>query len=82
MKFKPIQAESKGANMNGLFIEGRRNGYSPEQCGDTLTVKDLIEELQNYDEDLPVYLSNDNGYTYGNITSSSFEEEELDEKNN
>lgn len=67
--------------MNGLFIEGRRNGYSPEQCGDTLSVKDLIEELQNYDEDLPVYLSNDNGYTYGNITSSSFKEEELDEKN-
>ena len=67
--------------MNGLFIEGRRNGYAPEQCGYTFTVKDLIEELQNYDEDMPVYLSNDNGYTYGNITGSSFKEDDLDEKN-
>lgn len=67
--------------MYGLFIEGRRNGYSPEQCGNTFTVKDLIEELQGYDEDMPVYLSNDNGYTYGNVTSSSFEKEDLDKKN-
>lgn len=28
----------------------------------------LIEILQEYDEDSPVYLRNDNGYTYGSIT--------------
>lgn len=32
------------------------------------TVGELIEILSDFDEDLPVYLRNDNGYTYGNIT--------------
>jgi hypothetical protein len=45
-----------------LFIDGRRNGYSPKQCGETMTVGELIEELQKYDESMPVYLKNDEGY--------------------
>lgn len=59
-----------------LFIEGRRNGYSPEQCGKTMTVGELINWLEQYDEDTEIYLNNDNGYTYGNITESSFFEED------
>lgn len=59
--------------MERLFIEGRRNGYTPNQCGTTMTVGELIELLQDYDEDMPVYINNDEGYTYGNITWSSFE---------
>ena len=63
-----------------LFIEGRRDGYSPDQCGKTMTVGELIEYLQNScDEDDPVYLKNDNGYTYGRITWSSFEDGELED---
>ena len=54
--------------MNAIYIEGNRNGYSPYQCGRTLTVGELIEILEQYDEDRPVYLRNDNGYTYGSIT--------------
>ena len=54
--------------MNALFIEGNRNGYGIDQCGRTLTVGELIELLSDYDEDTPVYLRNDNGYTYGSIT--------------
>lgn len=54
--------------MNALYIEGRRSGYSPDDCGKTLTVGELIEILSEFDEDRPVYLRNDNGYTYGNIT--------------
>ncbi len=54
--------------MKALFIDGKRNGYSPDQCGKTLTVGELIELLQEFDEDRPVYLRNDNGYTYGSIT--------------
>ena len=60
--------------MKGVFIEGRRDGYTPSQCYATLTVRELIEELEEYDEDMPVYLINDNGYTYGSIDSSSIEE--------
>ena len=65
-----------------LTIDGRRTGYTIEQVYDmTMTVGQLIEALQDYDEDMPVLLNNDNGYTYGEITWSSFqvEEEELDE---
>lgn len=52
-----------------LYIEGNRNGYDIDQCGRTLTVGELIDLLSEYDEDRPVYLRNDNGYTYGNITA-------------
>jgi hypothetical protein len=62
--------------MAALFIEGRRSGYSPDSCGRTMTVGDLIEYLSQFDEDMPVFLKNDNGYTYGNIDDRSFEEAE------
>ena len=55
-----------------LFIEGNRNGYGPEQCGRTLTIRELIEALEEQaeevGEDAEVFLRNDNGYTYGSIT--------------
>ena len=67
--------------MKALYINGKRNGYSPEQCGTTLTVGELIELLSEYDEDRPVYLRNDNGYTYGSITAYDMaESEDLDEE--
>lgn len=62
--------------MQVLYIEGRRNGYGPDQCGRTMTVAELIDYLSQFDEKLPVYLSNDQGYTYGNIDEDSFEEGE------
>ncbi len=54
--------------MEALYIDGRRNGYAPDQCGRTLTVGELIRILEDFEEDRPVYLRNDNGYTYGSIT--------------
>lgn len=62
--------------MKALFIEGNRNGYSTEQCGRTLTVGELISILENYDEDRPVFLRNDNGYTYGRIREDDLNVEE------
>ena len=50
-----------------LKIEARREGYSFDQVERTMTVGELIEVLQNYDEDTPIYLSHDYGYTYGGI---------------
>lgn len=58
-----------------LYIEGRRNGYDTDQCGKTMTVGELIEFLEQFDEGAEVFLKNDNGYTYGSITESSFEED-------
>lgn len=57
--------------MKALFIEGNRNGYCASQCGKTLTVGELIEILSEFDDDRPVFLRNDNGYTYGSITEQS-----------
>lgn len=66
-------------NPNILFIDGKRSGYSPEQCGETMTVGDLRKALNEATEhgtltdEMPIYLCNDNGYTYGEISSwSSF----------
>jgi len=54
--------------MEALYINGKRNGYAPDQCGRTLTVGELIKIMEDFEEDRPVYLRNDNGYTYGSIT--------------
>ena len=66
--------------MEELFISGKNNGYGTDQCVKTLTVGELIEILQEYDEDSPVYLRNDNGYTYGSITRNDiYSSDELEE---
>lgn len=62
--------------MAKVFIDGRRDGYSPDQCGKTMTVGELIAYLEDFDEDAKVYLKNDNGYTYGRITKNSFDEDD------
>lgn len=63
-----------------LFINGKRNGYDTEQCGHTLTVGELIEILQGFDEDMEIFLRNDNGYTYGSITENDIYEEESEDE--
>ena len=60
-----------------LFLEGRRDSYSPDKP--TMTVAELISMLEGFDEDALVYLRNDRGYTYGTINYDSFEEDDLDE---
>ena len=58
-----------------LFLDARRTGYSPDQCNNTMTVRDLISFLEQFDEDKKVYLRHDNGYTYGAITDNDFKED-------
>lgn len=67
--------------MRPIYIEGKRNGYGIDQCGLTLTVGELIEILEQFDYDRPIFLRNDNGYTYGSITERDIEdaEEEAEE---
>jgi hypothetical protein len=62
--------------MKALFINGNRDGYSPEQCRRTLTVGELIDVLREYDPERPVYLINDNGYTYGSIQECGINQSE------
>lgn len=56
-----------------LIILAEREGYSIDQVRRTMTVGELIEALQEYDEDTPIYLSHDSGYTYGGILESRME---------
>ena len=51
-----------------VFIEADREGYAPSQINSTMTVGELIDYLQQFNEDAQVFLSHDNGYTYGGIT--------------
>lgn len=62
--------------MDKLIINTVREGYGLDQIRNTMTVGELIELLQDYDEDTKIYLSFDNGYTYGGITSESFQEDD------
>ena len=39
-----------------------------------MTVGELIDYLEQFDEDAQVYLRHDGGYTYGGITWTDFEE--------
>lgn len=65
--------------MTNVYIDSRQDGYSPSQCHGTMTVGELIDILSQYDEDQPVYIRNDNGYTYGSVQMDSVAEGEEDE---
>lgn len=55
--------------MEFLRIETNRDEYSPKECiGRTMTAGELKDLLEDYDEDTPIVLSFDNGYTYGKLT--------------
>lgn len=60
-----------------IIIEAQREGYSPEQIERTITVRELMNYLEDSPEDALVYLSHDNGYTYGGITFDKIREEDV-----
>lgn len=61
-----------------LILNTKREGYGTDQVPTTMTVRELMDFLSDtsYDDDTPVFLSFDNGYTYGGITAERFEERE------
>ncbi len=61
--------------MMKLVLNTMREGYGTDQINRTMTAGELIELLQEYDEDTPVYLAFDNRYTYGGILENRFEED-------
>ena len=60
-------------NMVVLYVH--REGYSPEQIKNTMSVGELIKCLEQFDEDDKIYVAHDSGYTYGGITKRQFEEQ-------
>ena len=63
-----------------LFINAHRAGYTPEQIRHTMTVGELIAALEQFDEDTPVFLKHDGGYTYGGISWNDIEEDYSDDE--
>lgn len=61
-------------NKNKLILNTTREGYGIDQVHSTMTIKELRDFLEDYDDETPVYLSFDNGYTYGGIHQVDFEE--------
>ena len=55
-----------------LKINAERTAYEPMQIVHTMTVGELIRFLENYNDNMPVVLSYDNGYMFGKITENSF----------
>ena len=62
-----------------LTIETHRSGYAVDQCGGTLNVRELIDYLSQWDDETPVYFSNDNGYTYGSMNFDDIDSRTMDE---
>lgn len=63
-----------------LIIEATREAYSLKDLRRTMTVGEMIEYLQQFDEETPIVISNDSGYIYGTITAYNFNELELEEE--
>ncbi len=62
-----------------VILNTSRDGYSIGQIRKTMTVGELIEMLEcSFDDDEKIYLSFDNGYTYGGISETDFLEHEED----
>ena len=72
--------------MSYITLETKREGYSPDQCGSTMTVGELIQYLSQFDESSKIYFWNDNGYTYGSLKNYQvqvdYEEEDEDVEEN
>lgn len=65
--------------MKALIIDAKREEYSIFQIRWTLTVGELKDLLEEYDDETPIYLSHDDGYTYGGISSNGIEEIDTDD---
>lgn len=57
-----------------LLINAHRNGYNTDKCGTTMTVAELISFLSQYEDETPIFLKHDRGYTYGSIKEWDIEE--------
>lgn len=56
---------------NELVIKAEVEGYIPSHC-DTMTVGELKELLDGFDESSRIYLEFDNGYSYIGIRKDLF----------
>ena len=66
--------------MDKLIISTSKDAYSTRDVYGTMTVGDLKAFLEDLEDDTPIYLSCDNGYTYGALKGNRMEIEYGDEE--
>ena len=67
--------------MRRIEITARREAYGIEDIRNTMTVGELVHFLtENFDDDTPIYLNHDNGYTFGGITEDRIIEQGEDDE--
>lgn len=66
--------------MDKLIIIASKDSYSTEDIYNTMTVGDLKSFLNDMEDDTPIYLSFDGGYTYGALRDDSMDIEYGDEE--
>ncbi len=65
--------------MTAIIIDTNRDGYAPDQVPRTMTVRELVDFLEQHNDDTPIFLGFDRRYTYGGIREGMIEETEVDE---
>lgn len=78
---QPLIWKVARGNKMKVMLNAKRSSYAADEP--TMTVGELIEYLKQLNEDDPIYLKHDGGYTYGSISHWDFEEvddEEEDEE--
>ena len=63
-----------------IKIGAEREGYALNQVTSTMTVGELIAYLSQFEDDVKVYISHDNGYTYGGIREKDIEDDWYDDE--
>lgn len=66
--------------MDKLIIIANKDSYSTEDIYNTMTVGDLKAFLEDLEDDTLIYLSFDNGYTYGALRDDRMDIEYGDEE--
>lgn len=64
--------------MKVVIIDTVRESYQAKGVFRTMTVKELRDMLDEFEDDTPIILGFDKGYTFGGITPSSIEEKEIE----
>lgn len=66
--------------MDKLIIIANKDSYSTDDIYNTMTVGDLRSFLYDMEDDTPIYLSFDGGYTYGALRDDRMDIEYGDEE--
>lgn len=66
--------------MDKLIIIANKDSYSTDDIYNTMTVGDLKSFLNDVEDDTPIYLSFDGGYTYGALRDDRMDVEYGDEE--